>query len=218
MNSRQSKLIDCPFTILIDTAESDPFWFKGIKADANQKDATFVTRCRRENLGRFPYSLGDYSIEGAFGFCAIERKSMEDAWGTLLGWPTGYEQDRGLPGRRIRFEVELENLNRIDCALVVVEASFGRCLDEIPQWGVKPAKTNRKIFFRTVLSYQQRFPRVQWIFCDTRRLAEITAFRWMYRYWKKNLKGQDNGLGYQGREISSEEQLVEHLGGEWGWV
>lgn len=182
--AKDKSLIECPFTIFIDTAESDPFWFKGIKADANQKNATFVTRCKRVNLGRGETSLGDYSFEGGFGICAIERKSMEDAWGTLLGWPTGYEQDRGLPGRRKRFERELQNLNDI-CSLVVVEASIGRCLQEIPQWGKKTAEENRKIFYRTVISYQQRFKGVQWQFCDTRRLAEITTFRWMMRFYLK---------------------------------
>lgn len=195
----QDSLIECPFVILVDSAEGQPFTFKKIRADANQKRATFVTRTHRTNLGRHPTSYGDYSLEGGFGECAVERKSMEDCWGTLLGWPTGWEQDRDLPGRRERFEVELGNLNAI-CSLIVVEASLAKCVAEIPQWGVKPAEENAKIFFRTVISYQQRFPHVQWAFCDSRRMAEIYCFRWLYRYWSKNLKPKGRKRGQMGVE------------------
>jgi hypothetical protein len=121
---------------------------------------------------------------------------MQDAWGTLLGWPTGWETDRCMPGRRERFERELENLNDADCSLIVVEANLGECISKCPQWGVKTAETNAKIFYRTVISYQQRFRNVQWHFCDTRRLAEVTTFRWMYRYWRKHLKQQERKKKY----------------------
>lgn len=182
-----SSTLACPFTILIDTAESNPYQFFGIRSDADKKNRVFEVTTRFENLGRHPNSFGDYSIEGGFGFVSVERKSMEDAWGTLLGWPTGYEKDRELPGRRKRFESELGNLNNL-VSLVVVEATMGQCLSQMPSWGVKSEATNAKIFYRTVISYQQRFPCVQWAFCDTRRLAEVTCFRWLYRFWKKELK------------------------------
>lgn len=132
--------------------------------------------------------MGDYAIDGAFGYCCVERKSKEDAWGTLLGWPTGYEYDRGLPSRRERFECELKNLNKAACSLVIIECTLGTCLVDMPQWGVKPAEVNAKIFHRTVISYQQRFPRVQWMFADTTRLAEAYTFRWFYRWWRENMK------------------------------
>jgi hypothetical protein len=184
-------MIECPFTILIDTAEDRPFTFLGIHADANQKRRVFSVPTKRANLGRHPHSLGDYTIDGAWGEVAIERKSMEDAWGTLLGWPTGWERDRDLPGRRKRFEHELWNLNNVRFSLVVVEASLGACCANMPSWGKKPEEENAKIFFRTVISYQQRFPRVQWAFCDSTRLAEIFAFRWLYRFWRKQVHGMD---------------------------
>ena len=98
-----------------------------------------------------------------------------------------WEHDRGLSGRRERFEHELANLNKI-CSLVVVEATLGTCLVEMPSWGVKSSELNAKIFNRTVLSYQQRFPHVAWMFADTTRMAEVYTFRWLYRWWRKNLK------------------------------
>lgn len=212
-------LVKCPFDVLIDSAEVHPYTFQGIRADANKRNGTFTVRWYRTSLGRHPLSYGDYSMAGGFGRVAIERKSMEDAWGTLLGWPTGWEQDRGLPGRRDRFERELANLNGIDASLIVVEATLGRCLEMIPQWGVKPAEVNRKIFFRTVLSYQQRFPRVQWQFCDTRRLAEVTTFRWLYRFWAKQLKGSDcEWMGDIGGQDSGDGASEGDLVGRWDWV
>ena len=71
---------------------------------------------------------------------------MEDCWGTLLGWPTGWEADRGLPGRRERFEKELDNLNRVDAAFIIVEANFGDCISKCPQWGVKASGGKREDF------------------------------------------------------------------------
>ena len=190
MQKVQRLSVRCPFTIFVDTAECHPYRFAGIADDAAKDYALIITKTVKANLGRHPDSFGDYSLEGGVGKCCIERKSKQDAWGTLLGWPTGWESDRGIPGRRERFEKELANLNGVDCSLIVVEASLSDCLETCPQWGVKPAETNAKIFYRTVISYQQRFRNVQWHFCDTRRLAEVTTFRWMYRYWRKNLKPQ----------------------------
>lgn len=210
-------LIACPFEVLIDSAESLPYTFAGIRADANKKNGTYVVKWSRASLGRHPTSYGDYSIVGGFGFVAVERKSMEDAWGTLLGWPTGWEQDRGLPGRRERFERELANLQSIDASLIVVEATLGTCISEIPQWGKKTAETNAKIFFRTVLSYQQRFPKVQWQFCDNRRLAEVTTFRWLSRWYFKNLKGNEH-VGHAGGEAGGEWESEGNSVGRWDWV
>lgn len=186
----QERFVRAPFTVLVDTAEPEHHcWrFRGIRADADRMDALFLVSTTRTPLGRHPNSLGDYSLAGGFGHVAIERKSKQDAWGTILGWQSGWEADRDLPGRRDRFEAELANLNEIDCSVVIVEATLGTLVVDAPQWGVKPGWLNGKIFVRSVLSYQQRFPRVQWLFCDTPEMAETLAFRWLYRYWEKNLK------------------------------
>lgn len=178
--------LDPGFSILIDTAERDGWTFNGIHADANKGNRVFYPRTIRRCLGRAPHSYGDYSIFGGFGSVAIERKSKEDAWGTLLGWQTGWEADRELPGRRDRFEKELDNLNRIECAVVVVEATLGQCIRDMPSPGKKSEAENGKIFFRTVISYQQRFPNVQWAFCDNKEWAEVYAFRYLHRYFKKH--------------------------------
>ena len=66
-------MINCPFTILIDTGESRPFTFQDIKSDANQNLRPFAVRTKRACLGRHPDSLGDYTIDGAFGFVAVNQ-------------------------------------------------------------------------------------------------------------------------------------------------
>lgn len=177
----------CPFTILVDTAEQAPFTFQGIYADADRdgrelviaKGANLVQQC----LGRHPNSLGDYSIQGFVGRCHVERKSMEDAHGTILGFGSG-GSDRT---RRERFECELANLANTECSCVVVECSFGELLDNAPEYelGKKTGLCNRKILSRSILAWQQDYG-VPFIFCDSRRHAELATFRWLERFWKKH--------------------------------
>lgn len=176
-----------PFTILVDSAESHPFTFTGLRADAAKDNRPLVVRTRFECLGRHPNSLGDYAIEGLVGRCHVERKSMADAQGTVLGWDTEYERRTEAVGRRDRFEKELSNLAKIDAAMVVVEASLHDCLELMPQWGVKSAELNAKIFARSVLAYQQDY-KVPWLFAGSRRLAEVMTFRFLERFWKYHRK------------------------------
>ena len=91
----------CPFVILIDTAEQQPFGFTGIRSDAAHGNAEYQVNCRSFCLGRHPHSKGDYSIYGHVGRVGVERKSKDDAYSTFLGWD----------GHRERFERELENLS-----------------------------------------------------------------------------------------------------------
>lgn len=184
-----SQFIECPFTVLVDTAEGQPFTFQGIRCDADKYNLPIVVNRRFSSLGRHPDSLGDYSIDGLVGRVGVERKSMEDVWGTVLGWETSRQRDRDLPSRRDRFERELQNLAGIEAGIVVVEATLEQCLDLMPEWGVKPASENKKIFFRSIVSFNQRF-KVNWVWCSSRRSAEVYAFRWMERYWKKLSKAE----------------------------
>lgn len=177
----------CPFTILIDTAESQPFLFQNLQADADHEFRPIAVAIKFVALGRHPNSIGDYSIEGMTDQIAVERKSMEDAQSTVLGWKTEYHVENELPGRRQRFEKELDNLQKLAAAMVVVEATFDDCLRLMPEWGVKPAKTNAKIFLRSVLAYMQDY-KVPWLFVDGRRAAEVATFRFLERFHRKQLE------------------------------
>ena len=177
------------FTILIDSAEQMPFGFRNIAVDVSDTPGDLLKMVRIEEIDQneikylvptkfqsLGVAKGDYSIEGHKGHCNIERKSMNDAHGTILGWGD----------HRARFERELEMLSTMNTAAVVVECSFGELLAKAPSHGKKTSAENRKILHRQVLSWQQTY-RIPWFFCDNRRMAEVTTFRILQRYWKKQI-------------------------------
>lgn len=169
-----------PFTVLIDSQEQQPFTFRGITQDAAKAHRPLIVPIEWRYLGA---SMGDYSLIGYEGRAHIERKSPQDAAGTILGW--GEHRDR--------FERELANLAAMECSAVVVECSLGSLVEFVrhsPPRGKKTPDENAKILYRQVLAWQQDY-RVPWIFCDSRRLAEITTFRTLERFWRKqNVKSQ----------------------------
>ena len=167
--------IKCPFVVLVDSAEQTPFTFQNLLADARQQNRPLIVNTEVQALGRHPLGLGDYSIKGLEGQVHVERKSVSDFQGTVLGWNGG---------RRERFERELHNLSSIDSALVVVEGTFHRAITVPEQHSQKSPTVNAKILMRSVLGYQQDYS-VQWIFCGSRRLAETATFRYLERFWRK---------------------------------
>lgn len=177
-----------PFTVLIDSQEQQPFTFRGIRADAadwptelrfrveneicDAADITYRVPTEFRGLGT---SMADYSIDGYEGRCHIERKSMVDAHGTILGWGE----------RRERFERELQTLAQLDCAAVVVECELSDLIEHAPDRGRKSAAENGRILNRQVLAWQQDY-RVPWIFCRDRQMAETETFLILRRFWQKN--------------------------------
>ena len=159
-----------PFTILIDADEKQPFSFQGMRADANQKYRPLIVRTKRKHLGD---TKGDYSIEGLEDWAHVERKSMSDCQSTVLGWGGG----------RDRFERTLEYLAELPCGAVVIEATIGQTIEQMPAHGSKTVEQNRKSFYRTVLAWEIDY-RVPFLFCDDRRLAEVTTFRILERQWR----------------------------------
>jgi len=170
------KAIVTPFTILIDSAEQQPFAFLGLHGDADEQRRPLIVKTEWRSLGRSPDSLGDYSVDGFVGRCHVERKSLEDCQGTILGFNDG---------RRERFERELQNLAEIESPMVVVEATFQTVIQQVNGHGKKPAKDKAKILSRSILAYIQDY-RVPFLFCDGRRLAEVATFRFLERFYRKN--------------------------------
>lgn len=170
-----------PYTILIDTAEQQPFTFQGFHADADRDYRPLAVRTRWESLGRHPYSLGDYSLDGYVGQVHVERKSLTDCQGTILGWPDDHDER----GRRERFRSEMANLASCRAAMVVVEATFGQVVGTPLEHSTKAPEDNAKILMRTILGLQQDF-NVPWLFCDGRRMAELATLRFLERFYKKD--------------------------------
>lgn len=178
--------------ILVDIMEQHPWTFTGIRADADRNYKILDIQTRREALGP---TWGDYSLDGYRGKCHVERKSVEDAHGTILGWGE----------RRERFQRELANLATVECAAVVIECSLQHLVSTAPSHGKKSASENAKILFRQVLAWQQDY-RVPWVFCEGRRLAEIAAFRIIERYWLRQR--------HRSKQKEQERQLSLLVGGE----
>lgn len=158
-----------PFIILRDSQEKVGFFmFENLKTRSGRPVET-----RWQGLG--PRN-GDYSIPNEVGRCAIERKSIEDCVGTVLGWGE----------RRERFERELENLEQMETAAVVVVGTQ----DDVEQWilnepqrGVKSPRARVKEFAGAVRALQQDY-RVPWVWCSSHRRAEIEALRILERHGK----------------------------------
>jgi hypothetical protein len=167
-----------PFTVLIDSMEQQPWSFIGIRGDVADDYQPWSVRTSWKALGiRSGDSYeprGDYSLDGYEGRVHLERKSVADLQATVLGWD----------GRRDRFKRELEILAGIEFSAVIVEGTLGQCLSTCQQWGKKSAEDNRKILNRSLIAFMQDY-RVPWIFADSRRLAEVEAFRWFQRAYRK---------------------------------
>jgi len=147
------------FVAVIDTREQSPFTFQDLRGDAGRQVLTVP--CLRRAL-----PSGDYSIDGHEDHIAIERKSLEDLFGSL-----GRE--------RARFKREIERLARMNYAAVVCEADWDCIMRFPPEFSRLPPRT----VYRTVLAWQLAYPSVHWWMCPGRRFAEITTYRLLERYW-----------------------------------
>lgn len=153
-----------PFRIVIDTREQFPYSFTGIEGDAKEKRRPLVIPTVVATL-----QSGDYAIDGFATEIAVERKSKIDLFGTL-----GNGRDR--------FVRELERLQEMTYAAVMVEADWEAVMKVPPLH----SNLNPKTVYRSVIAWQQRFPRIHWWFVPDRRFAEITTFRILQRFFKEN--------------------------------
>lgn len=154
--------VAAPFVVVCDSREQCAYEFRGLKADA--KDGGLPIRVETIVDG---LHSGDYSIVGYESRIAIERKSYEDLFGTL-------------GGGRARFERELERLNAMEWAAVVVEASWRDVAFYQPQH----SRMSSKCVVRSIFAFSQRFPKVHWHMMGDRQLAEAATFRLLERFWR----------------------------------
>jgi ERCC4-type nuclease len=152
-----------PFTLVIDSREQTPYAFAGLRSDADAGRRPLLVRTVTRGL-----EAGDYSLEGFERLVAVERKSLSDLFATL-------------GQARARFVRELRRLQALyEFAAVVVEAGWEDIL-------VRPPPRSRlrpKTVFRSVVAWQQRYPRVHWWMCPSREFAEVVTFRMLERFWR----------------------------------
>lgn len=155
-----------PATIIADTREQRPFTFDAIPADKEAGGGLW-----RVNVEASTLASGDYSLAGHTERVAVERKSLTDLYGTI---------SQG----RARFIRELARLDAMKFAAVVVEADWTTIIDHPPARSKLPPR----IVYRSVLAWQQRYPRVHWWACPSRDFAEVTTFRILERFLKEQTK------------------------------
>ena len=186
----------CPFELIIDNQEKHPFGFTNIRAGKSHWDAITKALVAREDLkaedvtykvetiwDSLGTSHGDYALFGFEGRCHVERKSCDDAIGTLLAWDD----------REERFERELEWLSALECAAVVVECSYGDSIASIRQYGTKTIEENCRSFSSRARKLQLKYS-VGWIWADSRRHAEIETFRIFENFWKHLTKEEKTNV------------------------
>lgn len=162
-----------PYSVVIDTREQHPFAFQNHNSDAKDGRRPLIVPTVRACL-----QSGDYSIQGFEQRVAVERKSLVDLFGSL-------------GSGRERFEREIQRLSVFDFAAVVVEGDWGAVLSSPPpQSELRP-----KTVFRTVVDWQQDYPRVHWWFCSTRGFAELVTLRVLNRFWERDQRVKAEAKG-----------------------
>jgi ERCC4-type nuclease len=122
---------------------------------------------------------GDYSIKGLESRVCIERKSLADLYNSC---------GQG----RERFEREHQRLAEMEFAAVVIEADFRMMLHSPPEH----SKLKPKCVYRTMLSWMIRYG-VHWLPAGgytpkrSRRLAEITTFRLLEKFWNEQQRHRE---------------------------
>jgi len=109
--------VTAPFTVAIDDRERIPFVFSSIRTDTSDRrggNRPVIVPSKVVHL-----ATADYSLVGYESRVGVERKSLSDAFSTF-------------GGSRARFTRELERLNAMEVAHVVVEADWRTVLDAWP--------------------------------------------------------------------------------------
>ena len=191
-DSIDSEAVVADFTIIVDTREQAPYQFTGFRTNASarggKRDLVIPVQCRG-------LPTGDYSILGFESLVAVERKSLEDLYGTL-------------GGGRERFSRELERLAAMNRALVVVEATWPDAISRVcggcggggletatgqqcqtcqGTGRIHPVDHSRlapKSVFRSIVSWSLRYPTIHWQFCGNRHLAERWVFQFLAKWYE----------------------------------
>lgn len=143
------------FVIAIDTREQKPYKFD---------HPSVVTSLK----------TGDYSIVGFENKICVERKSKQDAYGTI-------------GNGRARFERELKRMVWFDYAAIVIECSLKNFLTPPVYSALHPNSA-----INSLVSWSIRYG-VHVFFCHNRRYASALTFRILEKYWRHQLRLQLEG-------------------------
>lgn len=150
------------WTIVIDSMEKAPWIFEGLTQRRRGRDIPIVVPTITVRL-----ASGDYSILGLEDQIAVERKSPKDLISTIASF-------------RNRFIRELERLNDMDFAAVIIEAEWAKTLN----FCESSTRYNPRSLDSSILAWMQRYPGVHWIWRPGRFAAAKTAWKIFDRYVK----------------------------------
>lgn len=194
-NTTTTNFTVTPFTIIRDNNEQAPWGFHGFVDDVSATGKPLLVKVEIASL-----NTGDYSLKGLENLVTVERKSINDLYGTISSNFAGRKkaEEAGAELIQGRFDRELERMAVMEFACVIVEASLSLILTCPPP----AARMQPKTVFRQMLAWQQRYPNVQWFFGDGvngRRLAETICFRHLERFWNRKqrellLASQQKGI------------------------
>ena len=153
-----------PYTIVIDQQEGAPWLFQGLKTSTTHFEVETTVRHMK---------TADYAIDGLEKIMVIERKSLEDLYGTLTH---GNE----------RFKREMHRMVRDhESSAIVVEADWEaikRPWEHSTDW--RSDATPQSII-GSVFSAMNYYPTVHWFFPPTRADAQWCCFQLLRMAYKK---------------------------------
>jgi len=179
----------CPFVIVIDNREKAPYSFTELplKTKYSRKKDTPTTLYIPTETRYLP--TGDYSIDGLEQHFALERKSLEDLYGTI-------------GQHRERFEAELERLNALDFAAVIIEATQREIWAPSrhrPDWR---SKLDPRSVEGSIVAWSIRYPKVHWWAVGGRREGEIRAFEACEKFWMETQKKEKENKEQETEELT----------------
>lgn len=135
-----------------------------IIADTREQAPYGFTRWPEVVLERAALATGDYSVAGMEHRIAIERKSLDDLVGCLMG------DGRG------RFERELARARGLDCFVVVIEAS----MQDVAAHRYR-SKMEPHAVMQSILAFQVRHG-AAFMWCDSRDRGEYICYSLLTKY------------------------------------
>jgi ERCC4-type nuclease len=158
-----------PFRVVVDSNEAahgTDYTFSNLPVRSECQSAALVVPRVVRHL-----ETGDYSIDGWEDRICVERKTLEDLYGTL---------GKG----RERFEREFERMRAMPFAAVVVEASWQEiCRPQQFRPGWRSELHPRSVW-GTVFAWSQRYQHIHWFTMGSRRLAEMATYEILERFWR----------------------------------
>lgn len=161
----------CPFTLLVSSnerAHGSDYRFEQIPARLTDGGGLVAVPIEFVAL-----KTGDYSIYGYEQRVCVERKTLEDLYGSL-----GHDRER--------FAREFDRLAEMEYAAVVIEAGWHEIVQPHrfrPKW---QSEMHPRAVWGTIFSWAQDYRNIHWFAMGSRRLGEMATFEILEMFWRKH--------------------------------